>query len=344
MSRLPRLRLLGVGAVALAVLLSIVGVPVTSAQGTTLFPVRVDRALPVDAPFDAAWDAVAPVDVPLSGQAVVPPMAPQPAFPSIRVRSLVNGDTMAMLLEWADPTRDESTLTVGSFADAVAVQFALGMSTSICMGQRAGGLNIWHWKADWAADIANGRQDVQNAHPNMPLDVDFPVGATGDADGFVTGRMVGNPRSAAVRPSSVENLNAVGFGSLTPQPPAGQTVHGASDYRDGTWRVVMSRRLSDDNPNDALLQPGGPSTVVAFAVWDGSRGDRNGQKSVSTWLSLTIPPGGAGPLDALPFAALVGAALLLAVVVVYLGARRRRRPSASGSGPGAGSGSDAGSA
>ncbi len=81
-SRPPRLRLLGAGAVALAVLLSIVGVPVTSAQGTTLFPVRVDRALPVDAPFDAAWDAVAPVDVPLSGQAVVPPMAPQPAQPS----------------------------------------------------------------------------------------------------------------------------------------------------------------------------------------------------------------------------------------------------------------------
>ncbi len=326
MTRRPTLplRLVGLGAIGLAALLSLAGVPITSAQGQTLFPVRVEGTLPVDAPFDPAWEEVRPVAVALSGQPVVPPMRLEPAFPSIQVRSFVNGDRIAVLVEWEDPTRDESVLTVESFADAVALQIALGEGTSICMGQRAGGLNIWHWKADWAADL-DQRRDVEDAHPAMPDDVHIPAGEADDAlgpDGFLAGEAAGNTRSAAVRPSSVEDLNAVGFGTLTPQTVAGQNVHGASEYRDGVWRVVMSRALSDGDPNDAILRPGGPAAVVAFAVWDGSRGDRDGQKSVSSWLALSLPQPQIGLLDIWPFLALLLMALGLSGIVLYIGARQ----------------------
>ena len=318
------LHLVGLGAIGLAALLSLAGVPITSAQGQTLFAAHVDGALPVDAPFDPAWEDVRPVAVVLSGQPVVPPMRLEPAFPSIRVRSLVNDDRVAMLLEWDDRTRDESVLAVESFADAAAVQIALGEGTSICMGQQAGGLNIWHWKADWAVDL-DGRRDVEDAHPAMPDDVHFPAGEADDAlgpDGFLAGEAAGNPRSAVARPSSVEDLNAVGFGTLTPQTLAGQNVHGASEYRDGVWRVIMSRALSDGDPNDAILRPGGAAAVVAFAVWDGSRGDRDGQKSVSSWLALSLPRPPMGLLDMWPFLFLLVMALGLSGLVLYIGARQ----------------------
>lgn len=318
------LRLVGLGAIGLAALLSLAGVPITSAQGQTLFAVRVEGALPVDGPFDPAWEDVRAVDVALSGQPVVPPIRLEPAFPSIRVRSLVNDDRIAVLLEWNDPTRDESVLAVESFADAAAMQLALGEGTSICMGQQAGGLNIWHWKADWAADLA-ARRDLEDIHPGMPVDVHFPDDGTSDAfgpDGFLAGRAAGNPRSAASLASSVEDLNAVGFGTLTPQEPAGQNVHGASEYRDGVWRVVMSRALSDGDPNDAVLRSGGAATVVAFAVWDGGRGDRDGQKSVSSWLALSLPQPPMGLLDMWPFLALLLVALALSGFVLYHGARQ----------------------
>jgi hypothetical protein len=320
----PPTRILGVGAFGLAALLSIIGVPVTSAQGRTVFAVRTDGPIPVDAPFDPTWDAVRPAEVVLRGQAVVPPRLMVPSFPSVRVRSLVTDDRIAILVEWNDATRDESVLAVDSFADAAAIQLALGTGTSICMGQQAGGLNIWHWKADWAADLG-GRRDLEDIHPGMPNDVKFPAveGTDGPGpDGFLTGRMVGNPRSAAVRPSSVEDLNAIGFGSLTPQSIAGQDVHGASEYRDGVWRVVMSRPLSDGDPNDAVLRPGDASAVVAFAVWDGSRGDRNGQKSVSTWLALSLPQKPTGLLDIWPFLVLIALALTLSGVVMLYGSRQ----------------------
>ena len=320
----PDVRSLGLAAVVLAALLSLAGVPVTSAQGTTLFPARVDGSLPVDAPFDPAWDRVQPLEVALSGQPVVPPMRLEPAFPSVRVRSLVNGDGIAVLLEWNDPTRDESVLGVDVFADAAAMQLALGSGTSICMGQRAGGLNIWHWKADWAADLAV-RRDLQDVHPGLPADVHFPTPEGDDTfgpDGFLAGRAAGNPRSAAALVSSVEDLNAVGFGTLTTQPPEGQNVHGASEHRDGVWRVVMSRALSDGDPNDAVLRPSGPAAIVAFAVWDGSRGDRDGQKSVSAWLALALPQQPIGLLDIWPFLVLLSIALGLAGLVLYYGARQ----------------------
>jgi len=317
-------RILGIGAVGLAALLSLAGVPITSAQGTTVFAVRTNGSLPVDAPFDAAWEAVRPTEVVLSGQAVVPPRRMLPAFPSVRVRSLVNDDRIAILVEWDDATRDESVLAVDSFADGAAIQLALGSGTSICMGQQAGGLNIWHWKADWAADLA-GRRDLEDVHPGMPDDVHFPADQGPDgpgSDGFLTGQVAGNTRSAAVRTSSVEDLNAVGFGTLTPQPIEAQNVHGASEYRDGIWRVVMSRPLSDGDPNDAALRPGGAAAVVAFAVWDGSRGDRDGQKSVSTWLALSLPQQPTGLLDIWPLLILLLMALGLSGLVLYYGARQ----------------------
>jgi hypothetical protein len=320
----PGFRTLGAGAVGLAIFLSLAGVPITSAQGLTLFPGRIDGSLPVDAPFDPAWDAVRPLEVALSGQIIVPPMRPEPAFPAVLVRSLVSGDRIAILVEWTDPTRDDSVLRVDSFADAAAIQFALGSGTSICMGQQAGGLNIWHWKADWAADLAR-RRDIEDVNPGMPQDAHFPTdrGIEGlGAEGFLTGRAAGNLRSAGSRVSSVEDLNAIGFGTLTPQTVAGQNVRGASEYRDGVWRVVMSRPLDDGDRNDAVLRHGSSAVSIAFAIWDGSRGDRNGQKSVSTWLALALPGAPVGFLDNLPFMLLLLLALTLSGLVMYYGSRQ----------------------
>lgn len=299
------LRVLGVASVGLAAFLSLAGVPITSAQGETLFAMRVEGSLPVDAPFDASWESAPPVDVVLSGQTAVPPRLIVPSVPSVRVRALVDDTSFAVLLEWTDPTLDDSVLGVERFADAAAMQFALGTGTSVCMGQQAGGLNIWQWKADWAADIAaGGRRDVEDAHPAMPQDVAASGGTIDPGpDGFLTARDAGNLRSAEALVSSVEDLDAAGFGTLTSQPIEAQNVHGSSDHRDGVWRVVMSRALAGGDTSDAVLSPGAAASVVAFAVWDGSRGDRDGQKSVSTWLALALPEAsvaGVGDMSPVP--------------------------------------------
>lgn len=289
----PGIRTLGAGAVGLSIALVVVGMPITSAQGPTLFVQRVDGTLPVDAPWSPIWDQATPVDVPMSGQAAALPRMLQPHVLAVRARALQDDASIALLLEWSDPTVDASVLGVDRFADAAAIQFAIGSGSSVCMGQQAGALNIWHWKADWAADL-EGRMDLEDVHPGMPLDPEIPADHVVDGlgpEGFLTARTAGNLRAAEFLPSSVEDLNAVGFGSLTAQPLEGQNVLGASEHRDWVWRVVMSRPLTDVDPEDVDLASTGGVAVIAFAIWDGSKGDRNGLKSVSNWLALSLADG-----------------------------------------------------
>ncbi len=74
------------------------------------------------------------------------------------------------MMEWADPTRDESVLRVEDFRDGAAVQFPLAESLPFyCMGQQGGDVNIWHWKADWQTAI-NARQELHDQFPNMYVD------------------------------------------------------------------------------------------------------------------------------------------------------------------------------
>jgi hypothetical protein len=289
----PGIRTLGAGAVGLSIALVVAGMPITSAQGPTLFVQRVDGTLPVDAPWSPVWDQATAVDVPMSGQAAALPRMLQPHVLAVRARALQDDSSIALLLEWSDPTMDASVLGVDRFADAAAIQFAIGSGSSVCMGQQAGALNIWHWKADWAADL-EGRMDLEDVHPGMPLDPEIPADRVVDGlgpDGFLTARAAGNLRSAEFLTSSVEDLNAAGFGTLTTQPPEDQNVHGASEHRDWVWRVVMSRPLTDVDPGDVDLASTEGVAVIAFAVWDGSKGDRNGLKSVSNWLALSLADG-----------------------------------------------------
>jgi hypothetical protein len=100
----------------------------------------------------------------------------------------------------------------------------------------------------------------------------------------------------------------------------------------------MSRALSDGDPNDAVLRPGTAAAVVAFAVWDGSRGDRDGMKSVSAWLSLSMPQQPRGLLDDWPFLVMLLFALGLSGAVLWYGARQPAIGLGGPAGPGHGGG------
>lgn len=319
-------RRLGVALLTLAACLTVLGIPMASAQGTTLFIPNAKTTVPVDDPWSAEWDRIAPLTVALSGQAGVVPTLTTPTITDLRVRAVRDDERLSIMVEWADPTRDESTLGSNTFADQVALQFAQGDGISICMGQQSGAINVWLWKADWAADL-DGVRRVSDVNPNMPTDETPPLGGSdGGPVGFATARDAGNIRSQATRQSSVEDLNAAGFGSLTAQPADRQNVHGASSYRDGTWRVVFTRDLRTGDLSDAVLDPK-TTTVGALAVWDGANGDRDGRKAVSTWLALAFEPRTFGVLDGWPFLIVVLVAILASGGVLWLGFGPRSKAS-----------------
>jgi DMSO reductase family type II enzyme heme b subunit len=104
---------------------------------------------------------------------------------------------------------------------------------------------------------------------------------------FRPAEAAGNILAQPVRKTPVEDANARGFGTFTPQPASGQNVQGKGFWRDQHWHVLFVREIRSRDAGDVKLAVG-RAVPVAFAVWDGENRDRNGRKVVSNWLKLVL--------------------------------------------------------
>jgi hypothetical protein len=278
------------------VALTLYKIPVASSQGLTLTAALVEGDLPIKDVASELWGDTTAVEVPLSAQNISKPILLETKVKSLTVRALHNGSQIALRVEWVDDTQDDQMIRTQDFRDAVALQFPLVEGQPyFCMGQAGGDVNLWHWKADWQADIA-ARQDMETAYPNMYVDeypyAEVDVGAIASvADysdpNYLPAMQAGNLFASPVRLSPVEDLIAGGFGTLTAQPAEGQNVQGHGEWKDGKWQVIFSRELSTNTAEDVAFATG-KTHAVAFAVWDGANKERNGQKSTSQWISLQL--------------------------------------------------------
>lgn len=257
----------------------------------------VSQAAPT-APDDPAWDSAPAIVVPLTAQAAVPPALTQPTVMAARIRAVHDGQTIAFLVEWADPTRDALSIGPNQFRDAAALQFGVGNALpALCMGTPVGLANLWHWKADWQEDIDKGFQDLTVLYPNFWKDY-YPYVTTGQppfnvakdftSDGaraYLIGQAVGNSMSSVTRASPVEEMLSAGFGTATTKTVQG--VNGRGTWQNGTWRVVFTRPLTVQDtatPSFAV----GKTISVAVAVWNGANREVGGRKQVSNFVTLAI--------------------------------------------------------
>ncbi len=241
-----------------------------------------DPALAVD---DPVWQTAPSVVVPLR-----PLWARDVWVLSAEVQVVAGPKTTSFRFRWADEAVDETVVRPEDFRDAVALQFVstgtpedyVGLPF-IGMGDKQETVSIWHWKADWQADLDGGFYlDSQREHA---LGYDQSIRDQSGTDKlYRAGAEAGNPMSQRPRSSSVEALIAEGFGTLTSLPAESQTIRGQGAWADGYWTVVVQAPAS---PETLRLRKG-VSLPVAVAVWDGAAGDRNGQKCVSQWLELEL--------------------------------------------------------
>lgn len=273
-STLPRLAVL-LGMVLVAVLLRVTDANPAIAQTQTIGAWRVssEPALDGSAP---EWQSIAPIFLPTTAQQVTPPMGGG-AIQRVAVRAVHWEERLYVMLEWADPTPDYFTDRYEAFTDAAAIQFPAEAGSEvpfICMGQADQAVNLWQW-----------RSDQQQGAPGLPADGYVDLYPSTD-DLYFPARAAGNPLSQLDR-SPVRNLVAGGFGTLTATDQGELEGHGL--HSGGRWMVVYSRPFDPSGE----LQPtfGGEQPVdVALAVWDGSKGERDGIKSVSSFTQLVITP------------------------------------------------------
>jgi mono/diheme cytochrome c family protein len=236
----------------------------------------IDHEIDMD-PGNPLWE-----NVPIQNIHTIPLNARRDPVDEIQFQSVVNDEGIAFRLVWEDSQPDRTSSRHQDFKDAVAMQFALGEvllhehghnEPFFGMGNRGKVVNIWQWRADWQTEIET-KEKLEYATKGLDLDTMIFGGEVNPVESL-------NP----FRDVPVEELNAEGFGTLTPQPQTKQNVMGKGVWADGKWSVVLYRSLDSLNKWDIKFQRKNP-VLVAFAIWDGKHQDRNGRKVISMWQRL----------------------------------------------------------
>jgi DMSO reductase family type II enzyme heme b subunit len=216
----------------------------------------------------------------------------------LSVQAVHDGQTIAVRLSWRDESRDEHALRSETFEDAVAMQLYQGNAEPFLgMGAATSPVDVWFWDAD----RQSGADAVESSYPNAVVDVfpfSEPAVASADLsrpgarmadqpDVSLPARASGNLIVPANDESGGTSLHVGGPGSVTFRVPQSQLVRAHGTWSDGRWNVVMTRSLAVSDEDGLSLRPGARASV-AFAVWDGSHRDRDGQKLITIWQDLEI--------------------------------------------------------
>lgn len=107
---------------------------------------QVEGSLPGDDPNSSQWDSVPESEFKLAPQVHWPARIQDATVKSVKVKGLHDGQNLAILVEYQDPTEDEK--------DAAALEFMVGdKKAHFAHGQEmlqveGGPVNIWYWKKE----------------------------------------------------------------------------------------------------------------------------------------------------------------------------------------------------
>jgi hypothetical protein len=266
---------------------AVLAMAAAAAAQTPITATRISGAGPIDDPLGAHWKQARPVKVLMLPQTVIPPHKPDTAVKELAVRALHNGGWIAFLIEWKDPSLSNQ-IVVDNFGDQVAVELPIdtkGAPPSPMMGNPGGRVNIMQWRAAFQHDLDEHPRTIRDLYPNAWTDVypDEVLSAT-DARPYSGALGLENPISRG-RASPVLDQMAEGWGSMTVKPD--QHALGKGVWKDGLWRVVITRPLVSDDVNAPRLTPG-LKTFAAFAVWEGGNREVGARKAWSSWVPVVV--------------------------------------------------------
>jgi mono/diheme cytochrome c family protein len=248
--------------------------------------VRVVGALPAG-PDDTAWSAVPPAWVPLVGQIVVKPRWFSPRVDGLWVRAAHDGQALALLVSWSDPSRSPDP-TWQEWTDRVAATMTA---------------------VDGAVPATQG--------PDR-LHVQFPLRVT---DGMERPYFLGGDTRRPTyqwqwtsTPDAVTEGRATGLGTFS-ETAAAEVTHVAR-FADGEWRVQLARALVLADTTIAPTFTVGTPIPIAFYAADGSDGEDSMRGAVSAWYAIYPDVPTASTVYVVPVVAALVTAGLGGLVVV----------------------------
>ena len=261
--------------------------------------------LPTD-PDDPTWAEATPLDVLLSGQVIARPRIQTPTVDRMTVRSFYNEETIVFLLEWNDRFKNKIHEAKEDYppSDSYPTTY----------------LQLWGDGGTMTVEKKELLRDsVAIQFPEKPTEgPQKPHFFLGDRSNPVN---LWRWDSEKGEEGEASEWNATGFQSApAAQPAEGQSVRGRGRFHNGRWRVVISRSLRTDDPEDVQILPG-QLQPISFAAWDGWNGEKGLICSLSSWYYL-LP---VVPTPARAYLIGLGAILAAAIVELLLVRSRKSR-------------------
>lgn len=199
------------------------------------------------------------------------------------VQTVTNDTHVAFRLSWADPTNDTAIGAPNEYSDAAAIMLHSGETPPIAMGAVGEPVNIWYWRSAWEFGEKGTPWSGDMYSYHQPDNVTQP------------GQAAGNPLSQDGYEQFAQNYYAKGFGSLSHAP--NQPVQASAQRTAEGWDVTFVRERTAEGTYDAQFDTEKPM-YLAFAVWNGSATEVNGEKSLTmTFSQLDLQEQTIGPAD-----------------------------------------------
>ena len=264
-------------------------------------------------PDDAAWDTITPIELPLAGQIIANPRLWAPSVDSVRIKSMYNNEDIVFLIEWDDKTNEQSEV----YSDSVALQFPAKIPDGLkkpyfAMGDSGQGVTIWQWRAydesvlvkeaedagedmetatDGGSSVAEHEEAKEQENAPAVEEAEEIEGQEGpsETEGVQEGEEVAEvPKEKFKGFVAINEMSAKGFKNLKMQPSNSQDTKGKGYWKNGKWRIMVTRPLVTDEKKIDIQFEKGKLVPYALAVWDGSNNEIGGQKAISSWYYLTL--------------------------------------------------------
>ena len=239
------------------------------------------------------WKKAKVEKITLMAQPMVAPRPKTTTTAELEVQSVHNASEIAFRVRWKDTEKSEAG-RLGEFSDALAIQFPVKTKEPpppVFMGAKDDPVHIFHWRAQYQRDVEKGKPEMKDLYPNISIDI-YPMeypdwGKLEQVDAqkrevFSPGKASGNPQS--YEKSGVDEIFAEGFSTSSVQIPHGASAH--AKWENGQWTLIIVRPLMIEG--GSTLTPGGKSNV-AFAAWQGGKGEVGSRKCVTMmWTPLLV--------------------------------------------------------
>lgn len=212
--------------------------------------------LPRDA---AAWAGFEVVRLP-----AVPVQWRADAASELQFAAVHDGSTLAVRLQWTDPTRSDRLAPGRALGDGVALQWtAAAAPPLLAMGTLGESVNVWRWHAYDPKETA-GFVDLLHS----PAADGSPV-------------VQSAPRA--------ESARFHGMFSVGDAAASGWSIDAKPQWHDGVWTVEFHRALAARGTGEVGFAVG-EARLFAVALWDGARDDHAATKTITTWHRLELLP------------------------------------------------------